>query len=103
MIIEKDGMREDVQFTCPQCGSHEFGSGFDSFSPPSANCQYCHGRGRIGRGACSCTYDTERGAKMSGCCHGPGGCRFTWDRKDDAKYFKGLGTFRPIAGTGISR
>jgi hypothetical protein len=51
------GTGKHLQFTCPQCGSHCYGSS-------GLNC-------------------------MQGNCHGPNGCRFTWPRTEDAKYFSG--------------
>jgi hypothetical protein len=87
---------EDMQFTCPQCGSHHFGSGIDPpVSTPLSQA------------------DLDR---MEGMCHGyvpseqrlPNGapgqraCGFRWWRKDDAKYFRGLGTFRPRTMAGQS-
>ena len=50
------------QFTCPECGSHHFGT---------SNC-------------------TSPSDKWVGHCHGYIGgqpCRFSWPRTDDSKYF----------------
>lgn len=101
-----EGQIEDKQFTCPQCGSHHFGSGVDAYGPVNPFCTYCGGTGLLGESTCSCKL---KNATWSGQCHGVvdkkdgtagQSCRFQWDRKDDAKYFKGTGKFRPRTSTG---
>jgi hypothetical protein len=62
---------EEQEFTCPECGSHCFG-----------------------------TY--SEGASSEGQCHGRL-CRFTWNRLDDARYFRGTGHFHSRTVQGQSR
>jgi hypothetical protein len=57
-------MVEILEFTCPRCGSHMFGTS-----------------GRLDW------------SSAIGECHGPNRCRFQWRRRDDAKYFKGTGRY----------
>lgn len=59
-------MAEILEFTCPRCGSHMFGTSGG-----------LHWSSAIGE------------------CHGPDRCRFQWRRRDDAKYFKGTGRYHP--------
>jgi hypothetical protein len=47
------------EFTCPECGSHSYGSS-------------------------GCIGPIEA---MIGHCHGDNGCKFSWPRSDDDKYF----------------
>lgn len=70
---------EDVQFTCPQCGSHEFGSS-DPGKPDEMR-GHCHG-----------TWTDAQGADRN--------CSFSWPRTEDSKYFKGLGTYSQLEFTG---
>lgn len=73
-------MIESQEFTCPRCGSHEFGtSGIHANDWPGDAEGMCHG------------YLGERI------------CRFIWRRKDDALYFKGSGSFYPRTVMGTSR
>ena len=72
---------ENQRFTCPECGSDRFGSA----QGPG---------GGIWRGYC---HGTVHGKK-------PGeaelNCKFSWPRSEDAKYFKGTGTFSPASAVG---
>jgi hypothetical protein len=54
------------QFTCPECGSHMFGTSNCNAPDRAAMVGHCHG--------------TEKVLGRS--------CRFTWKRSDDAQYFK---------------
>ncbi len=80
-------MSEDMigakEFTCPRCGSHEFGT-------------------------TSITVNALRAwpGDAEGMCHGyvdnrP--CNFIWRRADDALYFKGTGRFYPRTVTAVAR
>lgn len=82
-IEKRIEMVEGQEFTCPGCGSHAFGSSSDT--------GYCHGStmaAPIGR------HETTV----------PVHCAFSWARtpEEDAKYFKGDGTFSPKYQTGMS-
>jgi hypothetical protein len=80
-----DEMVEVLEFTCPLCGSHSFGSGMPwnlrSIGRPFTEAEFqqhmegqCHGR-----------YETPRESRA---------CDFRWNRgRDDAKYFRGTGRF----------
>lgn len=80
-------MVEGQEFTCPDCGSHAFGT--------SALNE------RISKGFC-------HGSKAAGCLTGRHDtasvvpCTFNWDRtpEGDAKVFKGNGHFSPRVQTG---
>jgi hypothetical protein len=74
-----DEMLENKEFTCPQCGSHMFGSG-----PPNHLTGHCHGLLRGADGL----FRT---------------CVFSWDRRDDSKYFRGTGIFRKNTVPGTRR
>jgi len=62
----------DAEFTCPECGSHYWGSDMSGGVYRGG----CHGRGADGQA-----------------------CRFTWLRSNDSGYFKIRG-IHPIAQTG---
>lgn len=87
--MSSDELVEDVEFTCPVCGSHHFGSGMPGITPGDS------------LDAAPPFTEQEYIEKMEGECHGrlDDGrcCVFTWRRKDDSKYFKGRGTFHPRA------
>ena len=63
-------MIEERRFTCPSCGSHAFGTA------DFGRTGHCNGYQGLGQP-----------------------CRFTWQRVDDALYFKGTGAFHPTEGT----
>jgi hypothetical protein len=74
------------QFTCPSCGSHEFGS-VEERAEPLLLVRYCHGRAG------------ERGDEA---------CPFSWPDTDDPKYFTRrdlgtLGTSAAVAVAGFSQ
>ena len=72
---------EEQEFTCPECGSHTFGSGVDDDHQVKG---YCHGyKNQVVEGRHATSPPTP--------------CKFTWLRTpaEDAKYFKGTGVFRP--------
>jgi hypothetical protein len=73
-------MPAGLQFTCPECGSHKFGSTCDGGAagpfPSAEEAQayfaryawgHCHGQVRT--------------------MHGEKSCHFSWPRSTDAKYF----------------
>lgn len=66
------------EFTCPECGSHMFGTS----DPGGAGC-----------------FGLSLGA--FGYCHGESGCRFTWRRSEDDRYFSGTGRFYESEGAAI--
>lgn len=68
-----------TEFTCPRCGGHEWGTYFEdgAFNPADIN---------AGNGLCHGTVVTTRSRTV---------CRFTWPRRDDAKYFRPTGRFYP--------
>lgn len=83
---------EDLEFTCPKCGSHKFGTALNDgalpLDAPLAEVQasfdghatgFCHGTVRVQR-FFSIAETT---------------CGFTWPRSEDAKYFRRTGRFRP--------
>lgn len=79
---------EEMEFTCPKCGSHAFGtSTLDGKSEG-----LCHGYVEATQG------DAAPGVK-----HFPGPamtqCGFTWDRAEDSTVFQGTGRFRPAVET----
>jgi hypothetical protein len=61
-------MMERKEFTCPRCGSHEYGSAQVSASPLVLE-RICHGR-----------FDGQA-------------CGFRWLDKEDDKFFRGTGEF----------
>lgn len=72
---------EELRFTCPECGSHEFGTS-------------------------GCTGPLE---EMLGHCHG-NGCRFEWPRDEDDRYMTGEpvlsdseGVYKPTAAMKIEQ
>ena len=64
---------DDTEFTCPECGSHEFGTS-NCRAPFEEMKGHCNG---------------VREADAPG--YAPRRCTFTWARKDDEKYFKVVG------------
>lgn len=70
-------MIEAKQFTCPQCGSNQFGTYYPGHGT-QGGIGTCHGY--IG---------------VSGASNEVEPCGFTWPRSEDAKYFKGTGVFHP--------
>lgn len=86
-----DDLLEHKEFTCPKCGSHEFGTATKGFTAGMTDEQWV--------------------AASTGMCHGytggphPGtfkSCGFTWSRVDDDRYFKGTGRFYPRTATAKS-
>lgn len=68
-----DDLIDETEFTCPKCGSHEFGTSLDMSA-------------------------LDDDSRHTGHCHGAVGqmpsvrvCGFSWKRSDDASYFKSTG------------
>ena len=78
---------EQLEFTCPVCGSHHFGTHW--VSTPGMTPE-----------------QSDQSFKMTaeGYCHGEG-CHFKWARRDDALCFRGTGVYREqtVTGTGVFR
>ena len=68
----------DMQFTCPQCGGHCFGTGTDGYFPEMSHEQWA----AASVGVCAAP------TIMLGMPPQPGGCGFQWRRADDHLYFK---------------
>jgi hypothetical protein len=72
---------EVLEFTCPDCGGHTFGSGID---PPVSTPLSQADLDRM-EGMCHGYFETPRENRP---------CNFRWNRKrDDWKYFRGTGRF----------
>ena len=87
-------MIEDTEFTCPLCGSHKWGTSCDelaAFNDLPASERTVSNMSKI--------FDEH----AIGWCHGytsAGPCQFKWQRRDDAKHFRGLGTYNNGTSTG---
>jgi hypothetical protein len=70
---------DETEFTCPQCGSHKFGTVFEDgvhgVLDASAMVGYCYG---------DKTVRSPVGIRLVR-------CPFSWRRNDDAKYFRKTG------------
>ena len=74
---------ENKQFTCPKCGSHKFGSSLATGTVQNGTWHgHCHGVVQVNPAAAARN------------------CGFIWPRSEDAKYFRGTGTFYPASGAG---
>ena len=89
--VKKDDLVEEMEFTCPECGSHAFGT-----STAGGESQgMCHGYTEV----------TPQGEVAPGIKPVPGfgtrPCGFTWKRTEegDAQCFKGTGRFRSAVET----
>jgi hypothetical protein len=77
------------QFTCPLCGSHNWGSSYNFDGPgetPPVDCG-------PGRPPLSPTSIFNKQAVTNGYtgtwtrhCHGPGACKYQWNSRDDVKH-----------------
>lgn len=71
---------DEVEFTCPRCGGHQFGTTLDmtALADPMSGEGVCHGYLGFGRP-----------------------CGFTWPRRDDAKHFRPTGRKMPRVHVGV--
>lgn len=86
-------LMENQEFTCPVCGSHQFGTSFEDVKNPNGLSHgHCHGRYAV----------TQLSAEAVAAGHTvpTRPCSFSWPRTDDEKYFKGTGSFYPRVQTG---
>jgi hypothetical protein len=90
---------ENTEFTCPRCGSHQFGTGtsqgVSAVHTTSIDGKYtghCHGRVPLD--------EAPRGRHQT---VGTKACGFTWPRteEEDAKVFKGTGHYSPRIQEGV--
>ena len=85
--MPNEDMIEQTQFTCPQCGSHEFGTDLTGVNlnrlDLNGGMGVCHGVRRYVRGAVA-QYP----------------CGFRWQRRNDALYFRPTGQFIPRTHVG---
>lgn len=91
MDQQKQEMVDELQFTCPKCGSHEWESGWDGKGDRKdlSNWEgYCHG---------SVVGPVDQSRVLS-----YRSCTFSWNRgKDDAKYMHPTGRKQPKYGIGM--
>lgn len=89
--VVPSGHVADLEFTCPNCGSHHFGTSVRGSQPPSS--------GPITQIDATPLTDEAWLALAEGMCNGyredEQRCNFAWPRAEDAKYFKSTGTTHP--------
>lgn len=77
-----DDLIDETQFTCPSCGSSEFGTTLDMSALDDESRQTGHCHGMVG---------THPRVSV---------CGFSWKRSDDEKYFKPTGRKLPRTHVG---
>lgn len=88
-VEDEDEMFEQREFTCPECGSHRFGSSNCNALTIEEMDGHCHGY-IFDRPTDGVLEHTTRVKP----------CSFTWSRKEDDLYFKGTGQFESRYSTG---
>lgn len=78
--METENIKEVLMFTCPECGSHKFGTNNCLAEDAAEMTGECHGTLQ--------RYGAQRAAVA---------CTFQWSRADDAKYFTGTGDLMSVS------
>lgn len=87
LVDKKDApsnLIEGQQFTCPSCGEHQWGTATEG----ETSTGHCHGYVVATLGVFGDGVQPPRR-----------NCSFSWPRTEDAKYFKGTGSFSPKVQT----
>jgi hypothetical protein len=94
--MDKPDQIEEKIFTCPECGSHCWGTSSPGLSDMNlaelSQQELVELFDKISVGNCHGHIPSGDGSSTS--------CRFTWPRSEDGKYFVGTGRFFPAMAVG---